>query len=352
MPKFAPLPPVDPSTWRALLALAVEMEELAPWEFAADTEWVGLEDAGGRDYRLANVLGNAEEVFAAVIYQRTGIGWLLKVLDDDFDPEDLNAAVGMDCLKLEFVTKRELVKADLAVLKAVDFKPARRGCSWPQFRSSIPGWHPWHISQAEAELFLQDLPRLIAFCRLFENHPSMYEGRSPAELPFLPAKLPDRPLTLADLDWRRCLRLPEPPLSAFTPTEEELNRLLKLPRSPGLVFEFDSSLTPGASFTENGRPCLGRTALLVDSRVGIVIGAEVTPGGVAPGVSTGEVFVSLLLKSPQLPSKLMIRNPRWGPVVEKVCGALGIEIQIAKRLPALEEVEAGLQRFLDGGSMR
>ena len=139
--------------WCALHALALDIEELAPWEFTADTEWVGLEAVGGRDYRLANVLGKAEEVFAAVIYQRTGIGWLLKVLDDDFDPEDLNAAVGMDCLKLEFVTKRELVKAGLAVLKAVGFKPARRGCSWPQFRSSIPGWHPWHISRAEAELW-------------------------------------------------------------------------------------------------------------------------------------------------------------------------------------------------------
>ncbi len=62
----------------------------------------------------------------------------------------------------------------------------------------------------------------------------MYEGRSTAELPFLPAKLPDRPLTLADLDWRPCLRLPEPPLSAFTPTRD-LDRLQKLDRSPGLA---------------------------------------------------------------------------------------------------------------------
>ena len=352
MPKFAPPPPVDPSTRRALLALAVEMEELAPWEFIADTEWLGLEDAGGRDYRLANVLGNAEEVFAAVIYQRTGIGWLLKVLEDDFDPEDLNAAEGMDCLKLEFGLKRELVKEDLAVLKAAGFKPAGKGCCWPQFRSTTPGWHPWHINQAEAELLLQDLPRLIAFCRLFEKHPAMYEGRSSADLPFLPEKLPDRPLTLADLDWRPCLRLPEPPLSPFIATKEDLDRLQRLPRSAGLALEFDSALAPGASLIEDGRPCFGRMALLVESRVGIVMGAEVTPGGVAPGISTGEAFVSLLLKSPQLPSKLMIRNPRWGPVLEGVCGALGIEIRVAKKLPALEAALSDLQRFMAGGGMR
>ncbi len=62
----------------------------------------------------------------------------------------------------------------------------------------------------------------------------------------------------------------------------------------------DSALAPGAALVEDGRPCFGRMALLVEFGVGIVIGAEVTPGGVALGISTGEVFVSLLLKSPQL----------------------------------------------------
>ncbi len=352
MPKFAPAPPVDPSTWGALLHLAEELEKLAPWEFASDSEWVGLVDAGDREYRLANSLGNAKEVFAAVIYRRTGIGWLLKVLDDDFDPHDINAVEALDCLKLEFVTKRELVKEDLGMLKAAGFKTAGRGSRWPQFRSTIPGWHPWHIDQAEADQLLRDLPRLMAFYRLFEANPSMFEGRSTHELPFLPAELPDRPLKLDDLDWRSCIRLPDPPLSPFTPPQHELDRLRKLPLTPGLVFEFDSALMPRASCIEDGRPCFGRMAVLVESRSGIVIGAQAKPGGVAPGVATGEVFVSLLLQSPRLPSKVVLRNPRWRPVIQGVCSALEIEIRMAKRLPALEEALSHLERFMAGGGMR
>lgn len=352
MPKFAAAPRVDPSTWRTLLQLAGELQALAPWEFASDIEWVGLLDAGDREYRLANILGNAREVFAAVIYRRTGIGWLLKVLDDDFAPNDRDAVEGMDCLKVEFVTKRELAKEDLRVLKAAGFKPPGRGSRWPQFRSAIPGWHPWHIDQAEADQLLHDLPRLIAFLRLFEKNRSMFEGRSAHEVPFLPPQLPDRPLTLDDLDWRSCMRLPDPPLSPFTPPQDELDRLRKLPLTAGLVYEFDCALMPGASWIEDGKPCFGRMALLVESRSGIVIGAEAKPGGVAPGVATGEVFVSLLLRSPRLPSILLLRNPRWHPVVGGVCGALGIEVRMAKRIPALEEALSHLERMLAGGGIR
>lgn len=352
MPKFAPAPSVVASTWRGLLQLAGELQELAPWEFASDTEWVGLVDAGSREYRLANILGNAREVFAAVVYRRTGIGWLLKVLDDDFAPHDLNTVEGMDCLKVEFVTKRELVKEDLGVLKAAGFKPPGRRRRWPQFRSTIPGWHPWHIDQAEADQLLRDLPRLIAFFRLFESNRSMFEGRSRHELPFLPAELPDRPLTLNDLDWRSCIRLPDPPLTPFAPPQHEMDQLRKLPQAPGMVWEFDSALMPGASILEEGKPCFGRMALLVESGSGIVVGAQARAGGVAPGVATGAAFVSLLLQSHRLPSRLLLRNPRWHPVVEGVCDALGIEVRIAKRLPALEEALADLERFMAGGGMR
>lgn len=94
----------------------------------------------------------------------------------------------------------------------------------------------------------------------------------------------------------------------------------KLPRTPGLVFEFDA-LMPRASFIEDGRPCFGRMALLVESGSGIVMGAQVNPGGVAPGVATGEVFVSLLLQAPRLPSRLVLRKQRWQPVIQGVCSA-------------------------------
>ena len=95
---------------------------------------------------------------------------------------------------------------------------------------------------------------------------------------------------------------------------------------------------------EDGRPCFGRVALLVESANGIVIGAEAKSGVMPPGEATGAVLVSLLLRSPGLPSTIVLRTPRWRPVVEGVCRELGIEIRLAKRLPALEEALAYLEQ--------
>jgi hypothetical protein len=207
-PKLAAPPLVAPETWRALLAAATEFAALEPWEFACDCDLVGLIDPVSGETRIGHVLGNAGEVFAAVFYRREGLRWILSMFAEESDPLDANVADGMDCLKVEFVPKRELDKDDLAVLKAAAFKPAGRGCVWPQFRSSEPGWHPWYIHQTEAEQLLADLPRLTAFYRLFEKHTGLFDDRAPTEIPFLPGALPSRLLTPEDLDWRPLLLLP------------------------------------------------------------------------------------------------------------------------------------------------
>ena len=155
MPKLAPPPTVAPETWGALLDAAAAFAAVKPWEFAYDSDVVGLIDPVTGETRIGCVLGAAGSIFAAVFYRRpAGLRWMLQLLNETPDVEDLNTADGMDCLKVEFVPKRELWKEDLALLKAAAFKPAGKGRIWPQFRSAEPGWHPWHINQTEADQFL------------------------------------------------------------------------------------------------------------------------------------------------------------------------------------------------------
>ncbi|HMP84269.1 MAG TPA: hypothetical protein PKA41_16345 [Verrucomicrobiota bacterium] len=348
--KLAPPPPVAPETWRPLLAATAEFAALQPWEFAHDSDPVGLIDPFTGDQRIGHVLGNAGEVFAAVFYRRAGLRWILAMLGDAPDPEDLNTADGMDCLKVEFVPKRELWKEDLAVLKVAGFKPAGKGLVWPQFRSSEPGWHPWHINQTEADQLLADLPRFTAFYRMFEQHPGLYENRDATEIPFLPAALPARLLTPADLDWRPLLL---PPLSGFEPSEvtgADLEKLRALKHEPGLECEFDCTMMPGGSFYENGRPCFGRFALLVEKQRGLVIGMDVASGALTPGEAAGRTLVKALRMGKVLPGKLHIGGSRLQPVLQPLCDELGIGLWPASSLPALEEaVESLSQQMLGRG---
>jgi hypothetical protein len=350
MPKLAPPPPVTPETWRALLAAATDFAALQPWEYACDSDVIGLIDPATGETRIATVLDNAREVFAAVFYCRAaGLRWILQMLSDTPDPEDLNSADGIDCLKLEFVPKRELWKEDLAMLKAAGFKPAGKGCVWPQFRSADPGWLPWHINQTEAGQLLADLPRLTAFCKMFEQHPELFDGRTPSEIPFLPTVLPDHPLAPTDLDWRPLLPPPISGLDSFQPSADKLEKLHALKRAPGMACEFDSSLLPGGTFLENGRPCFGRICLLVEQRRGLALGMSVQGGAISPGEAAGRGLVEALLMAGRLPDKIFIGGSRLLPVLEPLCDALQIQLWPAASLPALEEAVAALSQHMPGG---
>jgi hypothetical protein len=350
-PKLAPPPPVSPETWRALLAAAADFAALRPWEFAYDRDAVGLIDPVTGEPRIGTVLGNAGEVFAAVFYRRAGLNWILALLGDSPDPADLNMVEGMDALKVEFVPKRELAKEDLAVLKAAAFKPAGKGAVWPQFRSSEPGWHPWHINQTEADQLLADLPRLTAFCKLFEQHPGLYDQRAATEIPFPPMPFPDRLLTPEDLDWRPLLPSPVTGLEPFRITADPLEKLRALKHDPGLACEFDSTILPGGSFVENGRPCFGRFSLLVETKRGLVIGMDMASGALAPGEAAGLALVKALLMGKTLPGKIFIGGLRLQPVLQPLCDELQIQLLPASGLPALEEAVESLSRHMLGQGM-
>ncbi|MGD0059003.1 MAG: hypothetical protein ABSD58_06235 [Verrucomicrobiia bacterium] len=346
MPKFAPPPPVAPGTWRVLLQAAADFAALEPWEFACDNDAVGLIDAVTGETRIGHVLGNAREVFAAVFYRRVGLRWILAMFSDAPDPEDMNNAEGIDSLQVEFVPKRELWKEDLAVLNAAGFKPTGKGCVWPRFRSSTPGWHPWYINQAEANQLLADLPRLTAFCKMFQKDPDLFGDRPPTEIPFLPATLPDRPLAPQDLDWRPLLPPPRAGFEPFRLAVDQLDKLRALPRKAGLECEFDCSLIPGASFIEDGRGCFGRISLLVETRRGLILGMELLSGGLAPGEATGRGLVRALLQANVLPEKIFIGGSRFQEVLQPLCDELEIQLCPVSSLPALDEAAAGLGDFL------
>lgn len=351
MPKLAPPPSVTPETWRVLISLTADFAALAPWKYAVDVDVVGLIDPVTGATRIGTVLGNAGEVFAAVIYRRAGLRWILSMRDEAPEHiEDLNNVEGMDCLKVELAPKRELRKEDLALLKAAAFTPKGKGAVWPQFRSAEPGWHPWHINQTEAGQLVADLPRLTAFYRMFEAHPELYDGRAPAEIPFLPVVLPDRPLTPDDLDWHPFLSPPDTGPDPYQPTTEVLEKLRALTCLPDFTCEYDCSLLPGGSFMENGRPCFGRVCILVEKREGMVVGMSMQSGALTAAEGAGRGLVESLLKAGSLPEVIMIRGSRLQPALQPLCDALEIQLSPVSSLPNLERALAFLSRHMAGAN--
>lgn len=338
--------PVDPSTWTALFGAASQLSDLEPWAFASDAEVFGLTDPSTREVRMGHILGNAGMVFAAVVYRNGGMPWLLSMLDGESDPSPEGALEAMDCVKLEWVHKRELEKEDLAALAASGVKIKGRGAVWPQFRSSKPGWHPWHIDGREARQLVSDLRQLTELLRLFKDHPKLFDGRAHLEVPFLRAEVPNRKLTLDDLEWLPVVMPPDESSEAATIAESDLKKLRVLERDPDLALDFDARLVPEASFLKDGRPCFGRMALLVESDTGMVASFDLQAGG-APGREAAlSSLVALLLKAEILPSRLNVGISTVKTALQSLCSELGIQLVLATEMPLLEEAFESLGQAL------
>ena len=333
---------------KALLAATTEFAAAMPWEFMTDCDLVGLTDLKTEEIRLAAVLGNGGEVFGAVFYRRpAGLHWILNTLDSLETCTDLDVMEGMDCLKVELVPKRLLLKEDLAVLKTLNFKPAGKGQGWPQFQSTVPGWMPWFIDQTEAEQLLADLPRLTKFHELFRRNPDLYKNHLDGEIPMLPNPMPDRPLVEADLEWRSFQSIPTP-YEPFRASDQQLAQLRSLKREPKASYEYGCNIMAG-SILENGRPCFGRVSLLVEHQSGFVLGYELGLGTIPLSESAGQGLVSTLVKNGILPGKLLINDLRLEPMLQPFCDVLQIKLLLAYDLDFLTEATDSLANFMQTG---
>jgi hypothetical protein len=350
-PKMMPVPQVAVETMAELLGVAMEFADREPWLDMYDNQIVGLiANAATGEIRLASVLGNNEEVFAASIYRGPmGIRWLLDLLLAETVLE-FDAVEGLDALKFEMVTKPELVKEDRAWLKAQKFKAMGNGVVWPQFRSLQPGFMPWFINQTEAEQLLTDLWRLNSFHELLIKNPDLYDGRAPNDIPFLPHPFPERPLKLEDLDWRRILP-PTVEESSFQASREVLDRLSALPRLTSGDFDYGCAVLPGCEFVENGRTCFGRMGLLIEHRGGLALGSQLTSAAIPFSQSAGESLIQMLLKHGSLPSRLLVSSKKLEAAVRPLCDALRLQLEFRPELLPLAEATNSLISYMMSGKL-
>jgi hypothetical protein len=347
--KLARPPQVASETMQALLTATTDFAAAKPWEIMADCDLVGLTDPITGETRQACVLGNAGEVFGAAFYRRaTGLRWILNALNGPEGSLNADDFGGMDALKVELLQKNELLKEDLSLLKALDFKPAGRGPVWPQFQSAQPGWLPWFIDQKEAEQLLADLPRLNVFAAFFRNHPTLYDNREQSEIPFLPNPMPNRPLQVEDLEWRPLIALPET-FEPFKATGGQVEQLRSLKREPKATFEYGSRILIGSTVVERGRPCYSRLNLLVEHDNGFIMGFDLSLATDPFVECAGGGLLKTLVNGGSLPGTLLIDDNRLEPVLGPLCDILNMDLMLSEELAGLAEARDSLNNYMRSG---
>lgn len=345
-------PPVKPETWTALMQATSEFCAMQPWRHMWDCDMLGIEDEATGNVRLACVLGRNRECFGLVVYRGVeGVRSVLQMAAEEPDIRGLDPMFMQDCARFYLNSSTEIDPGDRAHLKTHGYRPhARKGQVYPSFRAHSPGYYPWHFTQAEAETFLADMRRVMAFAPLLREQPSLSDHRPPGTYAFFPrgAWEPGRVLKPEDLRWLP-VKVPPTPEPVPLPLSGTLApQLVKLPQDSKLAWETDAFFSD-FTISDRERPYFGKLGIVTDAQTGMVLGFALHGCDETIWETGRNALTEAMQKTGKRPGAIHCSNPYLLESLKGVAETCGIKLKFAPALPGLEEARIALEGALRSG---
>jgi hypothetical protein len=345
---MAPQLPLDLE--RDLFAAALDMRRAEPWRRLFNNHYLLVAGPGG-GRRALTVLGNGGQQYGLHCYAAScAAHWL--VLVEDY--ERLNLASSaiiyeiLEGLELEFTTKAELDKEDLARAKRCNYQPPpRTRQAWPRFRAFRPNRFPWHLDEPGARLLRDDLRRAVRWAELAPTlpWPDLERPIALRKLPVVAAELPtDRPWTEADLTWERLVvpPVPEVPRVALDPARAAGWRARPLDPQIKIMVDERAPLMRIAD-EAGGAPYFPRVGLCLDKRTGIILGQHMGSADQPFGFNAMRALAIALEALDCRPAVVLFVNPNLPKALASWLHAADLRAELSEIPPELEEIWTFLQ---------
>jgi len=138
--------------WQTLYQAAAAFRELAPWTWMTDQDLFAVEDPATGEVGYGGVMGSGGQEFGLHVFiGAEGFDGFRKMVDDEAEPESMEATMLMRSVAVAFESRQMLDRRDHEVVRALGLRFRGRGV-WPWFRSQRPGYVPWYLDDAEARL--------------------------------------------------------------------------------------------------------------------------------------------------------------------------------------------------------
>lgn len=340
-----PTPPEVPlSLWRELYEAAAAFHRLAPWDWMYDSDCLGVETHGSA--RVLCVLGANREVFGLVSYRGArGIRNWLELITGQVEAESPEHAYQQDSLMFSLSPKTHLGKEEKALLKTLGYERPKgaKPAGYPDFRSMLPGYFPWFLTEQEAGMMLADLKVMSEFALLVKAHRELYDQHPAGEIAWCPADF-QSPLTVEQLEWRTLVMPVLPPEPAFTPPAAELEAVRRLPQEAKFRVELDVAYSH-AVIQEGPRPYFGKLTLVVDTQRGLVLHLSIQSPRVTHAEAAGRCLLEWMSLVGVRPGLVRVASASLAKGLSPMCQAVAIPLRVCPELPAAEEARRSLDEF-------
>jgi len=157
--------------WKTLYDAADAFRDIACWEWMSDSDLFGVKNPESGEIGYCCVLGELGEVYGLVVYLGgAGLEQHRKIQSGKLHAASPDVAYSQSCLTAWFGGRRDLDSTDLKVVRELRLK-FRGSDAWPQFRSLIPGYLPWYLTENEAKFLTLCLEQARHVALHFEKDP-------------------------------------------------------------------------------------------------------------------------------------------------------------------------------------
>lgn len=326
-------PPVRISTWKNLFAASKAFSALQLWKILDDRDVVGVRDPFSGETGYGLVMGSAGTLFGFCVYRGAeGFAIYRRLIEQEVDYEDDDLFAAQNCIKLELGPRSDMKPEDLKVIRELGLS-FKGKTAWPEFRSLLPGYAPWFLTESEARLLTLGL---TAVCRhggrIHDPETSVRHGEC---LVYTHAAQGSNELIAEREPWPpRPIRPIEHPILNLA----RINAIRALKTRPDTPWEADVFHLPSVVL-DRERPYFVRMAVVCQQSSGFVFEAAPAPPESSGPQILADAICSAIEKHGFLPETIFVKRAMHIATLTPLATALGLTLRGEKNLAAIETLK-------------
>lgn len=321
--------------WKELYEVALEIRDMAPWEFLWSEDKIGILLPGMEHPVYCSVLGRGGTCYGVCVYHTLRGVWGAETLVQNDMPREQQVRY-QECLVFYLGNREELSARDRRILAELGLK-FRGKNAWPYFRSLEACCFPVEFSEEEAELMLSVLRNLFMAIRAIkENRVKCRFDQGEMVFRTYDSKR-DMWLIYADQVKLPVIHYPQPVIS-----DELLVERLKRMGFLEATLEVDlASMGIPVRDKQYPKPFFTRSCIFADHDTGEIELAE----PVTPDAQMFRILVEKLIdwieKYQGKPEEIIVRDEEMHTMMAGICGQLDIHLNVSSTLEAVDQFVSG-----------
>ena len=336
---------VSLSTWKELYAAAQQFNALQPWTLLDDADLICVRNPNNGETGYGAVMGSLGTLFGFCLYRGAhGFDFYRRQMMDNGSIQEDDFLSELDCLKVDFCSRAEMEREDISVIKKLNLSFNGK-FGWPQFRSVLPRYAPWFLSESEAAFLTLGLKAACLHYHTIDEGTMDESLREDECLMYTPINTAQ---TEFQTQWEPLPLItktpPLPPIFNLSILTDLKTKSL----TQDTAWEADVIMLPSMVF-EGERPYFVRMTALCHASTGIAFKTDVAVPDVADQQLLADTICSVIKAQSRKPDTLLVKNKKLKDALTPLGNVLGIQIKQKKNLPAVQELRESLNGYIRSG---